>query len=133
MHSFRLAAAALIAAFIAVSVPAGAQLMPSAPPLPPPVADPAIAQIVSRISAERLRATDLKLVSFGTRSTFSEGAGPNRGIFAARNWVASQFRDIARRSRGRMTVALDSYLQPKGNRIPRDVEISSVVATLKGD
>src|SRR6202035_5188963 len=41
----------------------------------------------------------------------------------------------ARASGGRMTVALDSYLQtadPK-KRIPRDVEISSVIATRRGD
>jgi hypothetical protein len=133
MQSFRLPALALIAALVVAAVPAGAQLMPGAPALPPPAPDPVIAQIVSRISAERLKATDLKLVSFGTRSTFSEGAGPNRGIFAARDWMVSQFREIAKRSRGRMTVAVDSYLQPKANRIPRDVEISSVIATLKGD
>jgi hypothetical protein len=134
MQSFRLRALVIAAALLIVSGAAGAQLMPPAPPLPPPATDPQIQQIVSRISAARLREIDLRLVAFGTRSTFSEAAGPKRGIFAARDWVASQFRDIAKRSKGRMTVALDTYLQKAdGRRIPRDVEISSVIATLHGD
>jgi hypothetical protein len=56
-------------------------------------------------------------------------------VFAARAYLVERFRRIARESGGRMTVAVDSYLQPAdpAKRIPRAVEISSVVATLKGD
>ena len=32
-----------------------------------------------------------------------------------------------------MTVEYDTFLQPKADRIVRDVEMSSVIATLKGD
>jgi hypothetical protein len=100
----------------------------------PEAADPAIARIVAQISAERLKATDTKLVGFGTRSTFSENLGDKRGVFAARTWIADRFREIAKTSGGRMTIAYDSYLQKADSkRIPRDVEISSVIATLKGD
>jgi hypothetical protein len=103
--------------------------------VPAPPLDPAITAALARISAAELRATDERLVAFGTRSTFSEGAGPKRGVFAARAYLLERFRAVARGSGGRMTVALDSYTQaadPK-KRIPRDVVISSVVATLKGD
>jgi len=56
------------------------------------------------------------------------------GVFAARAWIADQFREIAKASHGRMTVAYDSYVQKAdGKRVVRDVEISSVIATLKGD
>ena len=101
---------------------------------PPPGVDPAIAAAVAGVSPARLKANDLKLVSFGTRSAFSEKLGDERGVFAARAWIADQFREIAKASHGRMTVAYDTYLQKAdGKRVPRDVEISSVIATLKGD
>lgn len=99
-----------------------------------PTLDPLVAAAVADVSTERLRAIDTKLVSFGTRSTFSEKSAPGRGVFAARSWIAAQFREIAKASHGRMTVAYDSYLKKAdGRRMPRDVEISSVIATLKGD
>jgi hypothetical protein len=100
----------------------------------PPV-DPAVAAALVRISPAELRATDERLVAFGTRSTFSEKSAPGRGVFAARAYLVERFRRIAAASHGRMTVALDTYTQaadPK-QRIPREVVISSVIATLKGD
>jgi hypothetical protein len=107
---------------------------PAAQADPKPTVDPTIAAAVEKVSADRLKATDTRLVAFGTRSTFSEGLGDKRGVFAARSWIADQFREIAKTSHGRMTVAYDSYTQKAdGKRIPRDVEISSVIATLKGD
>ena len=99
-----------------------------------PAADPAIAAAVAKVSAQRLQAIDTKLVGFGTRNTFSERMGEKRGVFAARAWIAEQFRDIAKASHGRMTVAYDTHVHAAdGKRVPRDVEISSVIATLKGD
>jgi hypothetical protein len=104
----------------------------ASPPSPAP--DSAIAAALAKVSPERLKADDAKLIAFGTRNTFSEKLGDKRGVFAARGWIADQFREIAKTSHGRMTVAYDTYLQkPDGKRIVRDVEISSVVATLKGD
>ncbi len=109
-------------------------LIPAAQAAPRPGPDPVIAAAVAGVSAERLKADDERLVAFGTRNTFSEKLGDERGVFAARDWIAGRFREIAKASHGRMTVALDSYVQKAdGKRVPRDVEISSVVATLKGD
>ncbi len=109
-------------------------LIPAAQAAPRPGPDPEIAAAVGRVSAERLKADDERLVAFGTRNTFSEKLGDGRGVFAARDWIAGRFREIAKASHGRMTVTLDSYLQKAdGKRVPRDVEISSVVATLRGD
>src|SRR5689334_11801856 len=106
----------------------------SADAAPPQTPDPAIAAAVAKVSAEHLRAIDTRLVAFGTRNTFSEKLGDKRGVFAARSWIADQFREIAKTSHGRMTVDYDGYVQKAdGKRIPRDVEISSVIATLKGD
>jgi hypothetical protein len=120
----------LAACALALCSSAGAGAQVAAPPL-----DPAITAALAHISAAELRATDERLVAFGTRSTFSEGAGPKRGVFAARAYLLERFRAAARGSSGRMTVGLDSYTQPADpkKRVPRDVVISSVVATLKGD
>lgn len=96
--------------------------------------DPAIATLVAGVSTARLRANDARLVGFGTRSTYSEKTGSKtRGVFAARDWIAAQFRAVARASGGRMTVALDGYVQEPRAHVPRAVEISSPVATLSGD
>ena len=97
-------------------------------------ASPAGADPLSQIAPAHLRADVEKLVSFGTRSTFSEKAPEGRGVFAARAWLLQQFSDIAKTSGGRLTVATDTHLHPAdGKRVPRNVEISSVIATLKGD
>ncbi len=127
MPSYRPLALALLIP-LAAAAPARADV--PAPPL-----DPAVSAALARVSAGQLRATDERLVAFGTRSTFSENEGRNRGVFAARAYLVSRFRQIARSSGGRMTVSLDSYTQPADpkKRIPREVVISSVIATLKGD
>lgn len=128
MRALRLLATVVTGAVLVSSAPVTAQ----APPVVP--LDPHISAIVGSISAARLRADDERLVAFETRSTFSENQGPKRGVFAARSWLAQRYREIAGASHGRMTVAYDTYVQKAdGRRIPRDVEISSVVATLKGD
>ncbi len=96
--------------------------------------DPAIVAMLKRIDAQDLRAIDTRLVGFGTRNLFSEGLhSSTRGVYAARDWLANQFREAAKSSDGRMTVALDTFVQPKTERTPRAVETSSVYATLRGD
>lgn len=99
-----------------------------------PATDPRIRSLVAEVSAARLKASEYKLFSFFTRNDFSETTSTaDRGVFAARDWIKAQFEEIAKGSGGRMTVALDTYVQPKTARTPRDVTESSVIATLKGD
>jgi hypothetical protein len=110
---------------------AAACLLAAAPAQP---RDPQIADMVASVSSERLIATEAALVGFGTRNDFSETASTaTHGVFAARDWIREQFESIAATSGGRMTVSLDTYLQPKTERTPRDVTESSVIATLQGD
>jgi hypothetical protein len=106
---------------------------PAAHPLPAlPVYAP-IAKMVGSVEASRLRATDEKLVSFGTRNDFSETSSTStHGVFGARDWIVEQFRAIAATAGGRMNVTLDTYVQPKTARTPRAVTESSVIATLRG-
>jgi Zn-dependent M28 family amino/carboxypeptidase len=92
-----------------------------------------IQTMVDAVQADRLRATVDRLVAFGTRNDFSERTSTNaHGVFAARDWIASQFSAIAATTGGRMSVGLDTYLQPKTPRTPRAVLESSVIATLRG-
>ncbi|HEY5258713.1 MAG TPA: M28 family metallopeptidase [Candidatus Baltobacteraceae bacterium] len=127
----RIAAALLAACLTSTSSGARASSPPSTVRA---AADPRIAAMVAAISSGRLRQDDTTLVNFGTRNDFSETSStPAHGVFGARDWIVSQFNAIAANSGGRMTVGLDTYLQPKTARTSRDVTESSVVATLQGD
>lgn len=91
-----------------------------------------LTQMLSQIDPNRIKAIISKLVSFGTRHTLSSQTDPVRGIGAARDWIAAEMRTYAAASNGRMTVAVPSFVQPAGSRIPNATVISNIVATLQG-
>src|SRR5262249_4207967 len=91
-----------------------------------------VAKMLREISATNIRRTIEKLVSFGTRNTLSSQSDPTRGIGAARDWLFDEFKKAALPSGGRMTVELQSYVQPVASRIPTPTVITNVVATLRG-
>ncbi|KAF5376000.1 hypothetical protein D9757_008818 [Collybiopsis confluens] len=91
-----------------------------------------LTKILNQIDPVRIEKIINKLVSFGTRSTLSSQTDPVRGIGASRDWIASQMRDFAATSGGRMTVDVPSYTQTAASQIPTDTVISNIVATLKG-
>ena len=99
---------------------------------PPTFRSRQITQIVREIDARRIEQSIRTLVSFGTRNTLSEQNNPGRGIGAARDWLFSEFSKAAAESRGRMTVEKQTFEQPKAARIPSPINITNVVATLKG-
>lgn len=121
---------ATTAAVLGSAGPAQTAQPPKATPKWVPDGD--ISRMLREIDPDRLKAYDLKLVGFGTRNTLSSQTDPVRGIGAARDWIKSQFDEIAKTSGGRMTVALDSYVQQPASRIPTATTITNVVATLKG-
>ena len=84
------------------------------------------------VSARRLQGYDRRLISFGTRHTLSVQDDPNHGIGAARDWIKSQFDEIAATSGGRMTTGLDSFVQPVSPRVPAPTVITNPYAVLKG-
>jgi hypothetical protein len=84
------------------------------------------------IDPDRIKATVLKLVSFGTRHTASSQTDPNRGIGAATDWVFGQMQSFAAASGGRMTVQRQTFTQPVSSNIPVPTTITNVIATLKG-
>lgn len=93
-----------------------------------------IRAMLREISARNIRRTIEKLVSFGTRNTLSSQDDPHRGIGAARDWLFAEFKKAALPSGGRMTVELQTFIQPTTPpRIPQPTPITNVVATLAGD
>ena len=84
------------------------------------------------VDARSLERTDRALVGFGTRHTLSVQDDPSRGIGAARDYIRDQFERIAQTAGGRMTVELDSFIQPPASRVPVPTRITNVVATLHG-
>ncbi|KAK8088867.1 hypothetical protein PG997_003828 [Apiospora hydei] len=106
--------------------PVGGLNIPQAPP-------PELQSMLAQVDPANIEATILKLVSFGTRHTLSIQNSTTRGIGAARDWIASEFRKYADASDGRLSVDVIGYEQPAdGNRILFPVRISDVVATLHG-
>ncbi|KAK0200144.1 peptidase M28 [Desarmillaria ectypa] len=88
--------------------------------------------MLNEIDSARIQAIIEKLVSFGTRNTLSNQTDPNRGIGAARDWIASEMRRFAAASQGRMTVTVPSYVQGPASSIPTSTVISNIIATLRG-
>lgn len=95
-----------------------------------------IQQMLKDISAQNIEASIRKLVSFGSRNTNSEQNNPARGIGAARDWIFSEFEKISRDCGNCLQVEKQTYLQeampPPRGRVPVDINITNVVATLKG-
>lgn len=94
--------------------------------------DPEIEQILTEISPDTIYHIIDKLISFETRHTLADTESETTGIGAARNWIKSEMERYSQDSGGRLIVEFDSYIQEASNRIPENVEIVNVVATLPG-
>jgi len=113
------------------AVGAAATGEPDRPPLSQQP-DKELRAILREVDPRRIEQTVRKLVSSGTRHTLSTQDDPNRGIGAARDWIFAELQRHAAASDGRMTVELQSYLQPPADRIPVPTVITNVLATLRG-
>jgi hypothetical protein len=113
------------------AVGAAAEGSTGRPPLSQPP-DRDLRAILRTVDPRRVEAIVRKLVSFGTRHTLSTQDDPNRGIGAARDWIFAEMQRYAAASGGRMTVELQSYIQPPADRIPVPTRITNVLATLRG-
>ena len=95
--------------------------------------DPEIKKMVDEISKEKIEQYVRKLVSFHTRHNMSLQNDPSQGIGAAWNWIKSEFEKNIEASGGRLDVKFEEYsVGGKGQRIPHQVKLKNVVATLKG-
>jgi len=94
--------------------------------------DQELRALLRQVDPERIKATVLRLVAFGTRHTASSQTDPVRGIGAATNWVFEQMQAAAAPSGGRMTVQKQTFVQPVSSEIPVPTTITNVIATLPG-
>jgi hypothetical protein len=95
--------------------------------------DPEIKKMVDEISKERIEQYVRKLVSFHTRHNMSDQADPAKGIGAAWNWIKSEMEKSIPISGGHLEVKFEEYtVGGEGQRIPNEIKLKNVVATLRG-
>ncbi|BCJ41459.1 aminopeptidase [Actinoplanes ianthinogenes] len=92
--------------------------------------DRALREILREIDPRRIEETVRRLADFGTRHTLSSQTDPVRGIGAARDWIHARLQEYAAGTR--MTVELQSFVQPVSPRVPTPTVITNVIATLPG-
>src|SRR5580704_10729388 len=119
-------------AAVAAPLLSGTALAETDPALTRQAPDDGLRALLREIDPDRIKATILRLVQFGTRHTASSQTDPVRGIGAATAWVTGQLQDIAATSGGRMTVAQQTFVQPVASNIPVPTSITNVIATLQG-
>jgi hypothetical protein len=121
------------AAAVAAPLIGGAEASASPRSRPRPQApDATLRAVLREIDPRRIEAIVRRLAAFGTRHTLSEQENPVRGIGAARDWIYEQMQRYALASGGRMTVELQSFIQPVSPRVPVPTRITNVIATLRG-
>ena len=98
--------------------------------------DAHIAETIRPVSADRIRQTVEKLVSFQNRSTISaqdeESIKAGKGIGAAREWIKAEFARYSKECGGCLEVKTDTFTEQAGERIPKPTEITNVYAVLRG-
>jgi hypothetical protein len=91
--------------------------------------DPRITAILDTVSAERLGELVKALEKFETRNTLSDQTSTTRGIGAAAEWIAGEFKKAS----PLLQVSFDTYDIPaQGARVVRDTRLRNVMAVLPG-
>jgi hypothetical protein len=101
-----------------------------------PHIDSHIAEAIRQVSADHIRQTIEKLVSFQNRSTISAqdeaSIKAGKGIGAAREWIKAEFERYSKDCGGCLEVKTDTFTEQPGDRIPKPTEITNVYAVLRG-
>jgi Peptidase family M28 len=98
--------------------------------------DAHITEAIRQVSADHIRQTIEKLVSFQNRSTISaqdeESIKAGKGIGAAREWIRAEFERYSKECGGCLEVKADTFTEQPAERIPKPTEITNVYALLRG-
>lgn len=96
--------------------------------------DPKIQGVVAAVSRERLQASNLVLVKFGTRHTLGTSLPPEKkaGVVESRKWLTSQLQQLAAQCQGCLEVKSYSFTDGPAPRIPQPTELVDVYAVQKG-
>ena len=97
----------------------------------PPGKDRRLAAYAAPVSAERMRASIARLVSFGTRHTLSSQTDPKRGIGAALRWTQSEFERFSKACGGCLVIVAPSDTVT-GRRVPVPTLVRNMVAIQRG-
>jgi hypothetical protein len=140
--STSLAAAVLVALVLAFCAPlcVAQEMSQERGPAPRLASDPHtdshIAEAIQQVSADHIRQTIEKLVSFQNRSTISaqdeESIKAGKGIGAAREWIKADIERYSKDCGGCLEVKTDTFTEQPGERIPKPTEITNVYAVLRG-
>jgi len=99
-------------------------------------ADSHIAEAIRQVSADSIRQTIEKLVSFQNRSTISaqneSSIKAGKGIGAAREWIKAEFERYSKECGGCLEVKTDTFTEQPTERIPKPTEITNIYAVLRG-
>jgi len=104
-------------------------------PVQPAPADAEIRAALERVSADRIRGTVEKLVSFRNRSTLSSvetDLPAGTGVTAAADWIYGQFEEISKGCGGCLEVKRDSFVKEPGRRVAKPTPLTNVYAVLRG-
>jgi Zn-dependent M28 family amino/carboxypeptidase len=133
------AAVALVLAFCGSLCPAQEMAQGQGPPprlASDPHADSHIVEAIKQVSADRIRQTIQKLVTFRNRSTISAqdeaSIKAGTGVGAAREWIKAEFERYSKECGGCLEVKTDTFTEQSGERIPKPTEITNVYAVLRG-
>lgn len=123
--------APLLSGLLSMPLTLSAQTAPQSPSATP-AWQPFLQEIANSTSAERIEQDIIKLVGFGTRHTLSDTVSDTRGIGAARRWIKEEFEKISEECGDCLEVFYVRHMVDGENRIPKPVEVVSVVAVQKG-
>jgi hypothetical protein len=101
--------------------------------------DPGISATLARVSANDVRSTIEKLVSFNNRNTLSSmetDLKPGTGVSAAADWIESEFKRISSDCGNCLEVRRDEFMEPPqpgaASRILKPTKLTNVYAVLRG-
>lgn len=100
----------------------------------PPQIDLRLYDVIDAVSADSIESDIRKLVSFGTRNTFSDTVSDTRGIGAARRFIKAEFNEVSKRCDDCLDVFYQKdFVTKEGNdRVPKDAWVVNVAAVQKG-
>ena len=102
-------------------------------------ADSGISAALARVSANDVRSTIEKLVSFNNRNTLSSmetDLKPGTGVSAAADWIESEFKRISADCGNCLEVRRDEFVEPPqpgaASRILKPTKLANIYAVLRG-
>jgi hypothetical protein len=96
--------------------------------------DSKIQSTVAKVSPERLQASDLALVNFGTRHTLGTSlpAEKKAGVVQSQKWLTAQLQQLADQCQGCLEVKSHSFTEGPAPRIPQLTKLVDVYAVQRG-